>query len=166
MFRSLFGRLATVAVVLLALTLGAIYYTLTGYAVERVGAPVGADVRERVLEIAFGAAALALAVALVVSRSLTKKIRRLKRVADGLAGTAPEPISIYDPGDDLGSLERSLTSVAGELHALVDSLRFESARRQAILASMAEGVLAVDPDLRVTFCNQAFLRAIQFRSEN
>jgi two-component system phosphate regulon sensor histidine kinase PhoR len=87
-------------------------------------------------------------------------------VADGLAGTAPEPISIYDPGDDLGSLERSLTSVAGELHALVDSLRFESARRQAILASMAEGVLAVDPDLRVTFCNQAFLRAIQFRSEN
>ncbi len=28
---------------------------------------------------------------------------------------------------------------------------------------MAEGVLAVDPDLKVTFCNQALLRAIGFR---
>jgi two-component system phosphate regulon sensor histidine kinase PhoR len=172
MFRSLFTKLAMVAVVLLAVTLGAIDYTLTSYAERHTGvagaagAPVGTEVRKRVLEIAFGSAALALAVALMVSRSLTKKIRRLKRVADGLAGTAPESISIYDPGDDLGSLERSLTTVAGELHTLVDSLRFESARRQAILASMAEGVLAVDPDLRVTFCNQAFLRAIQFRGEN
>jgi two-component system phosphate regulon sensor histidine kinase PhoR len=31
---------------------------------------------------------------------------------------------------------------------------------------MAEGVLAVDRDLRVTFCNQAFLRAIEFRGDN
>jgi two-component system phosphate regulon sensor histidine kinase PhoR len=166
MFRSLYARLAMTAIVLLAATLGALYFTLTVFADHQLGMPVGPLVRERVLEIAFGAAVVALTIAVLVSRSLTKKIRRLKRVADGLAGTAPESISIYDPGDDLGSLERSLTTVAGELHTLVDSLRFESARRQAILASMAEGVLAVDSDLRVTFCNQAFLRAIQFRGEN
>jgi len=70
------------------------------------------------------------------------------------------------PADDLASLERSLTGVARELRTLVDRLRFESARREAILAGMAEGVLAVDPDLRVTFCNKAFLRAIGFRGEN
>ena len=52
-----------------------------------------------------------------------------------------------------------------ELRGLVSNLRFESARREAIFASMAEGVLAVDPDLRVTFCNQALLRAIGFRGE-
>jgi two-component system phosphate regulon sensor histidine kinase PhoR len=166
MVRSLFARLVILAVVLLLLTLGAIDYTLIRYAGQQVGAPVGAEVRERVLEIAFGSAALALAVAVLVSRFLTRKVRRLKRIADGLAGTAPEPRSIYDAGDDLGSLERSLTTVAQELHTLVDSLRFESARRQAILANMAEGVLAIDPDLRVTFCNQAFLRAVQFRGEN
>jgi two-component system phosphate regulon sensor histidine kinase PhoR len=142
------------------------YYGLTGFAEQRLGAPVDAAVRMRVLEIAFAAAALALGITVLVSQSLTRKIRRLKRVADGLAGTAPESISRYDPGDDLGSLERSLTTVAGELHTLVDSLRFESARRQAILANMAEGVLAVDSDLRVTFGNQAFLRAIQFRGEH
>lgn len=154
------------AAILLAVTLGAIDYTLTRYAEHRLGASVDWLVRQRVLEISTGAALLALAVAFFVGRSLVTKVRRLKRVADGLAGTAPEPISIYDPGEALSGLERSLTTVAQELHALVDSLRFESARRQAILANMAEGVLAVDPDLRVTFCNQAFLRAVQFRGEN
>jgi two-component system phosphate regulon sensor histidine kinase PhoR len=166
MFRSLFARLAMAAVALLLITLGAVEYTLTWYAGHQGGSPVDWPIRARVLEISTAAAAFALAVAFFVSRSLTRKVRRLKRIADGLAGTAPEPISLYEPDDDLGDLERSLTTVAQELHDLVDSLRFESARRQAILANMAEGVLAVDPDLRVTFCNQAFLRAVQFRGEN
>jgi two-component system phosphate regulon sensor histidine kinase PhoR len=56
--------------------------------------------------------------------------------------------------------------VGQELRGLVSNLRFESARREAILAGMAEGVLAVDPDLRVTFCNRALLRAIGFRGEH
>ncbi len=166
MFRSPFAKLTTAAAFLLIVTLGAIEYTLTSYASEHAGSPVDVLVRERVLEVSASAAALALAVAFLVSRSLTGKVRRLKRIADGLAGTAPEPISRYDPGDDLSSLERSLTTVAQELHTLVDSLRFESARRQAILSNMAEGVLAVDPDLRVTFGNQAFLRAVQHRGDN
>lgn len=166
MFRSLFAKLVVVAVLLLGATLGVMDYALTRYAAQHTGAAVNADIRRMVLEIALVAASLALSIAFLVSRSLSKKVRRLKRVADGLAGTAPETISLYDPGDDLGSLERSLTTVAGELHTLVDSLRFESARRQAILANMAEGVLAVNRDLRVTFCNQAFLRAIQFRGDN
>jgi two-component system, OmpR family, phosphate regulon sensor histidine kinase PhoR len=166
MLRSLFAKLVLLALVLLGLTLGAMEYALTRYAQQHAGAPVSADVRGVVLEIAFMASVFALSIAFFVSRSLSKKVRRLKRVADGLAGTAPETISLYDPGDDLGSLERSLTTVAGELHTLVDSLRFESARRQAILANMAEGVLAVNRDLRVTFCNQAFLRAIEFRGDN
>ena len=41
---------------------------------------------------------------------------------------------------------------------LVERAKLEAARREAILASMAEGVLAVDEHLRVTFCNQALAR--------
>jgi two-component system phosphate regulon sensor histidine kinase PhoR len=81
-------------------------------------------------------------------------------------GAASDQPLVSNSQDDLASLERSLTGVARELRTLVDRLRFESARREAILAGMAEGVLAVDPDLRVTFCNQAFLRAIGFRGES
>ena len=68
-----------------------------------------------------------------------------------------------DSSDELGALERSLAGVAIELQKLLDRLRYESARREAILSGMTEGVLAVDHELRVTFCNTAFLRAIDFR---
>ena len=62
--------------------------------------------------------------------------------------------------DDLGALARSLQRMAARIRELVESLRLESARREAILASMIEGVLAVDKDLRVTFCNNSFARAL------
>ncbi len=45
----------------------------------------------------------------------------------------------------------------------MESLKLEGARREAILASMVEGVLAVDKDLRVTFCNHSFARTVGAR---
>jgi two-component system phosphate regulon sensor histidine kinase PhoR len=53
--------------------------------------------------------------------------------------------------------------MAAQLEDLIDKLTLESGRREAILASMMEGVLAVDQELRVTFCNGAFARAIGAR---
>ncbi len=53
--------------------------------------------------------------------------------------------------------------MAARFHELVDRLSLESARREAILSSMAEGVLAVDHTLRVTFCNHSFARLVDFR---
>jgi len=156
---SLFRRLFFAALVLVAVTLIAVNQTLMAGAVD-------AHARVQVLAISLGAALLALAVAFLVTRSLSLRVSRLKRVAEGLAGAASDQPLVSDSQDDLASLERSLTGVARELRTLVDRLRFESARREAMLAGMAEGVLAVDLDLRVTFCNQAFLRAIGFRGES
>lgn len=162
MSSSLFRRLIAVAFALVAVTLLAINYALTSHA-ERIGAAVDPGIRTVVLEISLGAALLALLVALLVSRTLTSRVRRLKRAAEGLLGSEVAPAARSDPGDDLGSLERSLVGVGQELRGLVSNLRFESARREAILTGMTEGVLAVDPDLKVTFCNQAFLAATGFR---
>ena len=162
MSSSLFRRLIVAALALVVLTLLALNYVLTSFAAH-MGAPVDPDLRTAVLTISLFAALLALAVGLSVSRALTSRVRRLKRAAEGLLGAEAQPAGLSDPNDDLGSLERSLTGVGHELRGLVSNLRFESARREAILAGMAEGVLAVDPDLRVTFCNQALLAAIGFR---
>jgi two-component system phosphate regulon sensor histidine kinase PhoR len=53
--------------------------------------------------------------------------------------------------------ERSSSEVAGEqLREVVDNLQRESSRLEAILGSMVEGVVAVDPLLRITFLNRAF----------
>ena len=62
--------------------------------------------------------------------------------------------------DELGLLARSLERTAPRVRELVDSLKIEGARREAILASMIEGVVAVDSDLRVTFCNHSFARTV------
>ncbi|MEO8051791.1 MAG: ATP-binding protein [Acidobacteriota bacterium] len=158
----MFRRLVAAAFTLVVLTLLALNYALTTHA-ARAGAPVDPDTRNLVLAISLGAALLALAVGLLVSRALTSRVRRLKRAAEGLLGAEAQPSVLPDPHDDLGSLERSLTGVGQELRSLVSNLRFESARREAILTGMTEGVLAVDPDLKVTFCNQALLAATGFR---
>ncbi len=50
--------------------------------------------------------------------------------------------------DQLEALDRSLLRMAGQTRILVERAKVEAARREAILASMAEGVLAVDEHLR------------------
>jgi two-component system phosphate regulon sensor histidine kinase PhoR len=160
MTSSLFRRLLLMALLLVAATLFAVDYTLTRYSAGELGA---AQIRERILAILLGAALLAFLVAFLVSRSLSLRVRRLKLLAESFPGGARQDRLIKDSHDELASLERSLAGVAIELRRLLDRLHFESARREAILSGMAEGVLAVDRELRVTFCNAAFLRAIDFR---
>jgi two-component system phosphate regulon sensor histidine kinase PhoR len=65
--------------------------------------------------------------------------------------------------DNLGALARSLQRMAPRIRELVESLKLESARREAILSSMLEGVLAVDQDRRVTFCNHSLARRVGAR---
>ena len=147
------------ALVLLAVTLFAVDYTLT----RPASVLTATAVRERILIISASSAALALWIAFLVSHSLSLRIRRLKVLAESFPGGTLKDRPLEDSRDELGSLERSVAGVAIELQRLLDRLRFESARREAILSGMAEGVLAVDHDLRVTFCNTAFLKAIDFR---
>lgn len=116
--------------------------------------------RLRILAILLLASLLALALASLVSRSLLRRVRRLKQLAEGLLEAPSRTGAAGDGKDDFGALENSLTGVAAQVRTLVDQLRLESARREAILASIAEGVLAVDSDLRVIFSNDAVLRAV------
>ena len=117
-------------------------------------------IRLRILAISLLTSLLALALAYLLSRSLIRRVRRLKLLAEGLLELPSKSEHVNDERDDMGALELSLTHVAAQVRTLVDRLRLESARREAILASMAEGVLAVDSDLRIIFSNSALLRAI------
>jgi two-component system phosphate regulon sensor histidine kinase PhoR len=116
--------------------------------------------RLRILAISLLSSLLALALAYFISRSLIRRVRRLKQLAEGLLDVPRKSEEASDEKDDMGALELSLARVAAQVRVLVDRLRLESARREAILASMAEGVLAVDSDLRVIFSNDAVIRAV------
>ncbi len=120
-------------------------------------------VRDRLLTILLGSALVVLGLVFLVSRSLSLRVRRLRLLVEGFPGGTSKDRQIFGSSDELAGLEYSLAGVAIEMQKLLDRLRFESARREAMLSSMTEGVLAVDHELRVTFCNSAFLQAIDFR---
>jgi two-component system phosphate regulon sensor histidine kinase PhoR len=96
--------------------------------------------------------------AFLYSRSLRRRIGRLRVFVEGLVA-GPAQIPLPDSPDELGALAESLGRVAAQVNELVDKVRLEGARRDAILTGMVEGVLAVDKELRVTFCNAAFATA-------
>ncbi len=96
-------------------------------------------------------------------RSFSKQTAELRSYAEHLLDPLASIELLPAGNDDLGDLARSLQRMAPRIRELVDSLKLENARREAILASMVEGVLAVDKDLRVTFCNNSFARAVGAR---
>ncbi len=142
----------------------------SGY-VLRVAVPIEnldaaiSEVRWRILTASAVAALIALLIAYFFSRSFTRRIGRLRAFAEGLAKANFTEGPLPDADDELGSLTRSLNSTASQLHDLIERLGLESERREAILTSMVEGVLAVDQDLRITFYNTSFARTLGLRSE-
>ncbi len=64
---------------------------------------------------------------------------------------------------ELTGLTRAMKSMADRVRLVVDRANLELSRRETILTCMAEGVLAVDNNLRVIFCNEAFARAFGTR---
>jgi two-component system, OmpR family, phosphate regulon sensor histidine kinase PhoR len=69
-----------------------------------------------------------------------------------------------DGPPELQDLARAMRAMAERVRHVVERANLESWRRETILACMAEGVLAVDRDLHVTFCNDAFARAFNTRT--
>jgi two-component system, OmpR family, phosphate regulon sensor histidine kinase PhoR len=93
-------------------------------------------------------------------RSLSGRIREITAFANTLPDLrSPRPH--LQPGDDeVGDLARALTRATPRLEELLNGLQTELARREAILASMTEGVLAVDSKLHVSFYNDFFARTV------
>jgi len=110
----------------------------------------------------FGTSLIAISLAMVIaylfSRRFTSRIRHLQSFAEHLVETRALRDLPPDVDDELGALARSLNRMAAQLRDSLDRLGLESARREAILSSMVEGVLAVDQQMRITFCNESFAR--------
>ncbi len=92
-------------------------------------------------------------------RSLSRRIHDLKVFADRFPEPGDTPLRLNIGDDDLGELERSLSRMAPRIEERLKDLAAELARRETILGSMTEAVLAVDAKLNVSFCNNSFIRA-------
>lgn len=91
--------------------------------------------------------------ALVIFRSLNLRAREMRQRVEGLlrANRAFTPA-----GNEMRALASSLEVAARQVRVVVENSHRESSRLEAILSSMVEGVVAVDPLMRITFLNHAF----------
>ena len=119
-----------------------------------------AAVRSRIIAASLITAGIALLIAYIFSARITRRIRRLQSFAESLPESPGSATLSADGEDELGALARALARMGAQLRDLIEKLSVESARREAILSSMVEGVLAVDQEMRIVFCNESFARAI------
>jgi two-component system phosphate regulon sensor histidine kinase PhoR len=96
-----------------------------------------------------------------VTRQWTTGIRRLNEFITALP-TQEKDLPLQGPSA-IQSLSRSMKAMAGRVRSIVEQANVEASRRETILACMAEGVLAVDNNLNVIFCNGAFADAFSIR---
>lgn len=117
-----------------------------------------AEVRRWLLGVSLIALAVSMLAAYAFSARFTQRIRRIQSFAERLPENRASQDLTSEADDELGALSRSMNRMAAQLRESIERLNLESARREAILSSMAEGVLAVDQHMHVTFCNESFAR--------
>jgi two-component system, OmpR family, phosphate regulon sensor histidine kinase PhoR len=100
----------------------------------------------------------------IFSRSLAWRVHRLKVFTEHVLDSNDADAPLPDEGEETAVLNQSLRRMASRIRELVERLSLESNRRDAILKSMAEGVLAVDHQMRIMFCNQSLAHALGLRT--
>jgi two-component system phosphate regulon sensor histidine kinase PhoR len=123
-------------------------------------AGVESEVRRTVTTVLIALVALAIVAALIagyIARRISRPIARLTEAARAIAhGDLSRRVPIRaDGGDEIGELAQAFDEMASRVRDLVDSLSTDRGRLSAVLAAMADGVLLVDQDERVTLLNRA-----------
>jgi two-component system phosphate regulon sensor histidine kinase PhoR len=129
----------------------------------QVGASISA-VRMLILRASAAAALIALIIAYFIAGAFTRRIHRIENYATQLVNADYSGTFAAEGDDELGSVARSLRTMAEHFRRMLARLAQESSRREAILSSMVEGVLAVEHKLCITFYNDAFARAVHART--
>lgn len=97
---------------------------------------------------------------LLVSRSFSGRVERLKEFSRRVADSDFRPLAAHRSGDALDELALALNETAARLDLMIRSLTEERNLSAAILGSMVEGVAVVSAEERLVFANQAFSQAM------
>ncbi|MDH4155917.1 MAG: cell wall metabolism sensor histidine kinase WalK [candidate division Zixibacteria bacterium] len=92
---------------------------------------------------------------LLVSRRLSRPIEELKKGAERFAGGDFDRKLMVPRSEEMARLAEAMNQMAGQLDQRISTITRERNEREAILTSMAEGVLAVDTDERILSLNRA-----------
>ena len=128
--------------------------------VVRVGIPLArldkrmADVRTIVLLVGLLGMALALVVGLVLARRVSDPVTEIMIVADAMRKGQYSARVGELATDEMGRLGDTLNKMGEEVTRRIATISQERAQLKAMLAGMVEGIIAVDDDNRILFCNR------------
>jgi len=108
--------------------------------------------------MAFGGLAIALLAALVslqVSRRISRPLEMLRRGVERFARGDLDRRLAISGSEEIGHLAEAMNAMAVHLSDRIETVRRQGAEREAMLASMVEGVLAVDEAERILRLNAA-----------
>jgi two-component system phosphate regulon sensor histidine kinase PhoR len=104
------------------------------------------------------------AASLLVSRSLSDRIERLREFSRRVAEGDFRPLGADASGDALDKLGASLNQTASRLDQTIRTLTEERNLSSAILGSMVEGVAVVNAAERLVFANQSFAEILELHA--
>ncbi len=136
----------------------------TALPVTQVNRALNAMIRR----IVAGTLLVALAVALLglfVSRSISQRMRDIKRGAERFAGGDFTHEIHVSTADEIGEVAVGLNAMGRHLSETIRIITEERNEREAVLAGMTEGVLAVDEQERVITINAAAARLLGVEPE-
>jgi two-component system phosphate regulon sensor histidine kinase PhoR len=117
-----------------------------------------AAVRQAVIFGALVGLAVSLALGYLVARRITAPITAITEVAEEMRGgvyTRPAP---GGDDDEFGILADTLNRMGADIQRKLRSITEDRARLEAIVSGIVEGVVAVDAEDRVLYCNSAAAR--------
>ena len=122
------------------------------------------DAQNAVLLGGLFALAVGMLLALGFSRAVASPLLALRGAAQAIA-RGDRPVIDVRGRDEVGDLARALRSVEEDLSARVDDLERERSEMTALIASMVEGVVALDGSGAVTTVNPAARRLLKLGPE-
>lgn len=97
---------------------------------------------------------VALLPAILIARRISRPLEEVTAVAQSFAGgDYTARVAATGPDDEIGNLAAGFNSMADQLRSRVETIDSDRLKLRAILASMREGLVAVDADQRILHMN-------------
>jgi len=103
----------------------------------------------------FVTALVGVVVTYLAVRQITRPLSRIRAVAQAISAGDFSQKAPLEASEEIASVGLAINRMAEELSGRLDSLKAERSRLEALIASMAEGVIALDREGRVSHCNRA-----------
>jgi two-component system phosphate regulon sensor histidine kinase PhoR len=111
-------------------------------------------------------AVLAVLAVWIITRAMTRNIRKLTRAVKGITGGELGQKITIPTKDEIGQLALAFNEMSANLKTTVDTLSTEKNKLNNILANMADGVIMTDAEGDIIMANLAAGRLLGFKEEN